>query len=63
VTGREGLVGEIGEAQDDLAPRGRVFVHGEIWNAQSRLPVRRGQQVRVCGVNGLKLDVEPVGED
>ena len=33
VTGSQGLVGEIGVAQTPLSPRGKVFVHGEIWDA------------------------------
>jgi membrane-bound serine protease (ClpP class) len=61
-TGREGLVGEIGESLGDFTDRGRVFVHGEIWNATSRRPVRRGQRVRVRGVNGMEIEVEPLEE-
>lgn len=34
-TGSEGIVGEIGIAYSDLEPYGKVFVHGEIWNAES----------------------------
>ncbi|MCK4412838.1 MAG: nodulation protein NfeD [Candidatus Eisenbacteria sp.] len=62
VTGREGLVGRIGEALSDFDARGRVFVHGEIWNASSRTPVRRGQRVRVREVRGMEIEVEPLGE-
>jgi membrane-bound serine protease (ClpP class) len=61
-TGREGLVGEIGSALGDLAPRGKVFVHGETWDARSRRPVRQGQRVRVLGLEGMELEVEPVEE-
>ena len=46
VTGREGLVGALGEARTELAPRGRVFVHGEIWEAVSRRTVAEGQPIR-----------------
>ncbi|MCK4305997.1 MAG: nodulation protein NfeD [Candidatus Eisenbacteria sp.] len=60
VTGKEGLVGEVAEAVSDLAPAGRVFVHGEIWNAVSRVPVKKGQAVRVLVVDRLRLEVEPV---
>jgi membrane-bound serine protease (ClpP class) len=61
-SGAEGLVGEVGEARSDLAPRGTVFVHGELWNAVSDAPVRRGQDVRVMRVEGLKLRVTPVSD-
>jgi membrane-bound serine protease (ClpP class) len=63
VTGREGLVGEIGEAAGELTPRGRVFVHGEIWNARSATPVGQGQRVRVIKVQGMELTVELAEED
>jgi membrane-bound serine protease (ClpP class) len=58
-TGVEGLVGKIGIAQTALMPEGKVFVHGEIWNATSLTPVGVGEQVRVRGVKGLRLEVEP----
>jgi membrane-bound serine protease (ClpP class) len=54
-----GLVDEIGEARTALAPSGKVFVHGEYWDAESSAPVETGAQVRVVGVDGLKLRVEP----
>ena len=48
-TGREGMVSERGVARTDLAPRGKVSVHGEIWDAVSEAPVAAGQQVEVVG--------------
>ena len=59
VTGAQGLVGEIGIAQTELSPRGKVFVHGEIWDATSASGVSAGQAVVVLGVDGLQLRVEP----
>src|SRR5262249_7497918 len=43
-TGAEGLVGEIGEVREAIAPGvpGKVFVHGEIWRAASGEPIERG---------------------
>jgi len=60
VTGEQGLVGETGVAQTNLSPQGKVFVHGELWDAiaSSSLPV--GQLVIVRGVEGLILQVEPL---
>ncbi len=63
LTGREGLVGEVGEARSDLAPKGRVFVHGEIWNAISNTPVAKGAPVRVCRVHGMQLIVESTSDE
>jgi membrane-bound serine protease (ClpP class) len=59
LTGKSGLIGELGRAIEDFTPAGRVFVHGEIWNADSDLPVRSDQAVRVVGVDGLRLRVRP----
>lgn len=60
VTGKRGLVGEIGIAQTQLAPDGKVFVHGEIWNAWCDSGAQPGQTVRVSAVRDLVLTVEPV---
>ncbi len=61
VTGPEGLVGERGEARTPITPEGgRVFVHGELWNAVSEHPVDAGQPVEVVAVRGMTLVVRPV---
>ena len=60
-TGREGLVGERGTARGDLAPKGKVFVHGEIWTAIAEQPVPEGATVEVVAVDGLTLQVRGVG--
>lgn len=59
VTGAAGLVGETGSAHTALAPAGKVFVHGEFWDAESSAPVEKGARVRVIAVDGLRLRVEP----
>lgn len=63
-TGREGLVGLRGTALTDLDPEGKVFVHGEYWNARSEELVRKGERVEVVKVSDLLLFVKraPVGE-
>jgi membrane-bound serine protease (ClpP class) len=59
VTGIEGLVGDIGESLDALNPGGTVWVHGEIWQAESvRGAVGKGEKVRVVGITNLRLQVE-----
>jgi membrane-bound serine protease (ClpP class) len=57
-TGSEGMLGALGEALSDLNPTGRVFVHGETWNATSLSPVVTGKQVKVMRVQGMMLEVE-----
>ena len=62
-TGVEGLVGEVGEVTQDLAPEGTVFVHGEIWNATSASgSVGKGERVRVVKVESMRLVVEAAGK-
>lgn len=60
VTGAQGLVGETGVAQTALSPQGKVFVHGELWDAFASAPVPIGQLVVVQRVDGLTLTVEPL---
>jgi len=60
-TGRKGLVGEVGVARTDLAPEGKVFVHGELWNAESEADIPKGSRVRVVKVlESLKIRVEKI---
>jgi membrane-bound serine protease (ClpP class) len=59
-SGEAGMVGEIGTARTELTPQGKVYVHGEYWNAVSEAPVEAGAQVCVVGVEGLTLRVKPV---
>ncbi len=58
-TGARGMIDEIGLAYTPLAPSGKVFIHGEYWNAVSSAPVETGARVRVTEVEGLTLKVEP----
>jgi membrane-bound serine protease (ClpP class) len=56
-TGLEGLVGEIGTARTPLNLRGKVFVHGEIWDAVAEDPVAAGEHVQVMAARNLTLAV------
>ena len=60
VTGEQGLVGEVGVAQTTLSPAGKVFVHGELWDAIATSPLPIGQLVVIRRIDGLTLQVEPV---
>jgi membrane-bound serine protease (ClpP class) len=60
VTGEQGLVGEIGIAQTPLSPAGKIFVHGELWDAVASVEVPAGERVVVRQVDGLTLRVDPV---
>ncbi len=57
-TGAESMVGSVGEAREELAPEGLVFVSGALWKAvASPEPIHAGTPVRVVGRDGLQLRV------
>jgi membrane-bound serine protease (ClpP class) len=58
-TGLEGLVHEKGTARSAVAPKGKVFVHGEVWNAVSEMPIQAGTPIEVVAVDGMTLRVRP----
>jgi membrane-bound serine protease (ClpP class) len=61
VSGAEELEWALGEALEDFETSGRVRVHSEEWQAHSRVPLQRGQKIRVVSRDGLVLTVEPSG--
>ena len=62
-TGPQRMVGEFGVSLTALEPAGKIFVHGEYWDAIAREPVGAGARVRVTAIDGLKLTVEPAGPE
>lgn len=63
VTGQEEMIGMQGTVQEDFsANRGRVWLHSESWQAESSSNLAKDTNVRVTGINGLRLQVEPVSE-
>jgi membrane-bound serine protease (ClpP class) len=62
VSGREELLHATGIVDESFERRGRVKVHSELWNARSQRPLRRGQRIRVTGIDGLVLEVEPLND-
>jgi membrane-bound serine protease (ClpP class) len=56
-TGREGIVGEVGIAKSAIDPEGKVFVHGEYWDALSDESIPQGTAVKVVEVRDSKLKV------
>lgn len=57
VTGREGLAGEEGYAMSDFSGSGKVFVHGEIWNAEFDGELKKGERIIVENMRGMILTV------
>jgi membrane-bound serine protease (ClpP class) len=62
VSGREQMIGSVGEAIEDFSGTGNIHIHGELWSARTRRPVRKGQRVEVREMDGLTLIVEPLEE-
>ena len=63
LTGIEAMLGEEGEAITDFEKgKGKVFVHGEIWNAESKQEIKKGDKIKVIAVKDLKLIVEKINE-
>ena len=60
-TGTEGLIHKRGVARTEIDTQGKVFVHGELWNAISDTPVAAGAAVEVVNVEGMTLRVRPQG--
>lgn len=60
VSGREEMIGAIGTIIDWADSGGHVHIHGERWNASGAGSLNARQRVRVVGIDGLTLLVEPV---
>lgn len=60
--GRESMIGEEGVASTDVSPDGVVVVREAPWRARTNraTPIRAGEGVRVAGIDGLLLEVEPL---
>jgi membrane-bound serine protease (ClpP class) len=60
VSGREELIGAVGEVLEDTPGEGMARIHGELWSVRCAQPLVHGQKVRVTGIDGLVLQVSPV---
>jgi len=62
VSGTEAAVGAIARAMEDFSGPGKVWYESEAWQAHSSVPVKKDQDVRILGVEGLTLIVKPATE-
>jgi len=62
VSGREQMLDETAIAMSDFEHKGQVKVRSEIWQAVCNTPVKRGQELKVTGIDGLVLTVQPVNK-
>ncbi len=60
--GRESLLGAVGAAATGVDPDGTVELHGAPWRARTNraTPIPAGDPIRVVGIDGLVLEVEPL---
>lgn len=63
VSGTEEMLGSIGEVLEDFDHKGRIRIHGELWQVNTDIPLKRGNQVKVTDIDGLVLSVEPLKEN
>lgn len=61
-SGSEGLIGETGIVKKDIMPEGKVFVHGELWKARSKIPLLKGAKVKIVKIDNLVLEVKQLDE-
>jgi len=57
-TGAEGMIGEAGTVTSWNGNSGKVFVHGEIWNAESESVFEKNDKVRIIEIKGMVIKVE-----
>ncbi|MCX7149011.1 MAG: nodulation protein NfeD [Rhodocyclales bacterium] len=62
VSGREQMLGATGEVIADNDGGVLARIHGEVWKVSANAPLGRGQMVRVVGIDGLVLAVEPAAQ-
>ena len=62
-TGIEGLVGEVGLVIRDFTGKGKIKIHGEIWNAISEESISSDDEVVVTGVKRMNLIVKKNQEE
>jgi len=62
VSGREGLIGSEGVVLSVMNDQTVVRVSGEIWDAKSKARLNPSDKIRVTGIKGLVLMIEPLQE-
>ena len=58
VVGAEGLVGASATVYEDIDPLGKIYLHGDTWNARADYAVAKGERVRIVEVEDLSVKVE-----
>jgi membrane-bound serine protease (ClpP class) len=63
VSGEEEMLHMMGEVIDGFERNGRIRIHGEVWKAESAVPLHSGDKVQVVAVDGLVLKVQPISQE
>ncbi|MBT8121857.1 MAG: nodulation protein NfeD [Gammaproteobacteria bacterium] len=63
VSGEEEMLHMTGEVIDGFERKGRIRIHGEVWKAESAVPLHSGDKVQVVAVDGLVLKVQPISQE
>ncbi len=60
ISGKEGMIGEVGVVKKPLAPKGVIKIRGELWNAVSidGKKIEPEREVEVVEIDGLTLKVK-----
>ncbi|MEF3280295.1 MAG: nodulation protein NfeD [Elusimicrobiota bacterium] len=60
-TGREALIGKKAIAKTRLSPKGKIFIDGELWDAESIYgEIEQNSEVEVVEINGFNVKVKKV---
>lgn len=62
-TGMEGLIGKTAEVKHWNGKKGKVFIHGELWEAESDDVIGEGKKVEIMNFKGMKLIVKSVNRE
>jgi len=60
MSGVTGMLGQVGEVKEWSETNGKIFIHGELWNAISEVPLSPGDKAIIKAVDGLTLKVKPI---
>ncbi|MBS0357791.1 MAG: nodulation protein NfeD [Proteobacteria bacterium] len=63
VSGREQLLGIVGEVIFDCYGQGQARILGEIWQIKATMPLKKGDKIKVVATRGLLLTVVPLKKE
>ena len=58
VTGASAMLGQLVEVAEYEQGQGKVWLHGELWNAHSKELFKPGDRARIVKVSGLNLEIQ-----